>query len=65
MVNGSRGALDFTVQHGAPEKWRRVVDTGRESPDDIREAEQEVVLTSARYAAVPRSGVVLVRLRPS
>ena len=65
MINGYWEALDFTVQEGPPEKWRRVVDTGRDSPDDIREAGQEVALTSAPYAAAPRSVVVLVRPRRS
>ena len=63
MINGYWEALDFTVQEGPPEKWRRVVDTGRESPDDVREAGQEVALTSAPYAAASRSVVVLVRPR--
>ena len=65
MVNGYWEALEFTVQDEAPEKWRRAVDTGRDSPDDIREAGQEVALTSAPYAAAPRSVVVLVRPRRS
>jgi len=65
MVNGYWEALDFTVQDGAPGEWRRVVDTGRESPDDIREPGQELALTSARYAAAPRSVAVLVRPRRS
>ena len=40
-----------------------VVDTGRESPDDIREAGQEVLQTSASYTVGPRSVVVLMRSR--
>lgn len=63
MINGYWEPLDFTVQDGAPGEWRRVVDTGREGPDDIREAGQEAALISARYTAVPRSVVVLVRPR--
>ncbi len=61
MVNAYWGALDFTVQDGAPAEWCRVVDTGRESPDDIREPGQEVPQTSARYTVGPRSVAVLVR----
>lgn len=63
MVNAYWEALDFTVQDGAPARWRRVVDTGRESPDDIREPGQEVLQSSARYTVAPRSVVVLVRPR--
>lgn len=64
-VNGYWEALDSTVQDGAPGEWRRVVDTVRESLDDIRAPGQEAALASARYAAPPRSVVVLVRLRRS
>jgi glycogen operon protein len=63
MVNGYWEALDFTVSDGVAGEWRRVVDTGRESPDDIREPAQEAALASARYAVLPRSVVVLVRPR--
>ena len=64
MVNGSWEALDFTVRDGAPGEWRRVVDTARESPDDIRKPGPEVTLTSARYTVVARSVAVLVLVRP-
>ena len=63
MVNGYWEALDFTVPDGVAGEWRRVVDTGRESPDDIREPAQEAALVSPRYPAPPRSMVVLVRPR--
>jgi glycogen operon protein len=63
MINAGPEALDFTVQEGAPADWRRVVDTGLESPDDIREPGQEAKLTSARYAVAPRSLVVLLHAR--
>jgi glycogen operon protein len=63
MINAYWETLDFTLQDGAPTEWRRVVDTGRESPDDIREPGQEVLQTSASYSVGPRSVVVLVRLR--
>jgi pullulanase/glycogen debranching enzyme len=61
MVNGSSEALDFDLQDGAPEEWRRAVDTGRESPDDIGEPGHAVPLTSPRYPVASRSVVVLVR----
>ena len=63
MVNASPEALDFTVQDRASGEWRRVVDTGRQSPDDIFEPGQEARLTSAGYTVGPRSVVVLLRPR--
>jgi hypothetical protein len=44
-----------------PSEWQRVVDTAQESPDDIREPDRGVALTSARYTVGPRSVVVLMR----
>ena len=61
MINAYWEALDFVVQEGTPAEWRRVVDTGRDSPDDICEPGREVQQTSARYSVGPRSTVVLVR----
>ena len=63
MVNGHWEPLEFVVQEGCPSGWLRVVDTARESPDDIREPDRGVPLTSARYTVGPRSVVVLVRPR--
>jgi glycogen operon protein len=63
MINGYWEALEFAVQEGSPGAWRRAVDTGRESPDDIQEPGGDVPLTSARYTVGPRSTVVLRRPR--
>jgi isoamylase len=63
MVNAYWEPLEFVVQEGRPSEWRRVVDTAQESPDDIRDPDQGLPLTSARYTAGPRSVVVLVRPR--
>ena len=57
--------LEFVVQEGRPTEWQRAVDTGQESPDDIREPGRGVPLSSLRYTAAPRSVVVLVRQRGS
>jgi glycogen operon protein len=65
MVNAYWEPLEFVVQEGRPSEWRRVVDTGQESPDDICDPGRELRLTSARYATSPRSIVVLVRPRRS
>jgi hypothetical protein len=61
MVNAFWEALAFTVQDGAAAEWRRIVDRGRESPDDFRERPRAAPLTSASYVVGPRSVVVLLR----
>jgi glycogen operon protein len=63
MVNAYWEPLAFALQEGAAAEWRRVVDTGRESPDDFREPGYEAPLASARYVVGPRSVAVLVRSR--
>lgn len=63
MVNAYWEPLDFTVQDVDPAEWFRVIDTGRASPEDIREPGREVRQMSARYTVGPRSVVVLVRFR--
>ena len=63
MVSAYWEPLEFVVQEGQPSEWRRVVDTGRESPGDICEPGRELLLTSVRYTVGPRSIVVLVRPR--
>ena len=61
IVNAYWEPIKFVVPEGSPSDWRRVVDTGQESPDDIRESGQEVPLSSTHYTAGSRSIVVLVR----
>jgi glycogen operon protein len=63
MINAYWEPLEFVVQEGRPSEWRRVVDTGQASPDDICDPARELRLTSRRYATSPRSIVVLVRPR--
>jgi glycogen operon protein len=65
MINAYWEPLEFVVQEGRPSEWQRVVDTARESPDDVREPDRGVALTSARYTVGSRSVVVLVRPRSS
>jgi glycogen operon protein len=65
MVNAYWEPLEFAVQEGLPGEWQRAIDTGQESPGDIREPGRRVPLTAARYTAGPRSVVVLVRPRTS
>jgi glycogen operon protein len=61
MINAYWEPLEFVVQEAQPGDWQRIVDTGQESPDDIRERGQGVPLMSKRYVVGPRSIVVLVR----
>jgi glycogen operon protein len=61
MVNAYWEPITFHVQEGPPEGWRRIVDTGRESPDDFVEPGAATALASADYVVGPRSIVVLVR----
>jgi glycogen operon protein len=61
MVNGYWEPLTFTLQEGAASGWRRVVDTGRDSPDDLREPAATTPLPSAAYEVGARSVVVLLR----
>ncbi|MGH7388237.1 MAG: glycogen debranching protein [Candidatus Rokuibacteriota bacterium] len=65
IVNMYWEPLEFAVQEGRPSEWQRAVDTGQESPDDVREPGRGVPLSSLRYTAGPRSVVVLVRQRGS
>jgi glycogen operon protein len=62
MLNGSRGAVSFTVcQPPAGRSWFRVIDTASESPDDFREAgDEEPLGDQLRYPTEPRSAVVLL-----
>jgi glycogen operon protein len=61
MISAYWEPLTFTIQEGAPGTWRRVIDTARESPDDLREPGTEAALGSLTYPVAPRSVVVLIR----
>jgi glycogen operon protein len=61
MLNFGEDALEFTVQEWQDRAWRRCVDTGRPSPEDIAEPGREPVLGSPRYRVEARSVVVLRR----
>jgi glycogen operon protein len=61
MVNAFWEPLTFRIQEGEPGQWRRVIDTGRPSPDDFAEPGAESVVTTAAYEVTARSVVVLVR----
>lgn len=61
MVNAGAEDEIFTVQEGTPAEWRRVVDTGRPSPDDILAESEAPILDSLLCPVGSRSVVVLVR----
>lgn len=59
MINGWWEDLEFSIQEGHAEAWRRVVDTGRPSPDDIVEVGRGAQVGTLRYLVTARSVVVL------
>jgi glycogen operon protein len=60
MINAFWEPLTFTIQNGPAEKWTRVADTSKESPDDFLEPGNERPLVSLTYLVQPRSVVVLL-----
>ncbi len=63
MINAFWEELEFQVQEGTANEWKRVVDTALPSPDDF--SEHGVPLERAKYVVAPRSIVVLLRHRKS
>ncbi len=59
MINAYWQDLVFTIQKGAFDEWRRVADTGLESPDDIAESGDEQSLQNLHYNVKARSVVIL------
>jgi len=63
MINAYWEPLTFALCEGGPAEWVRVVDTTRNSPDDIFEPGHEAPLSTASIRVGPRSIVVLLRNR--
>jgi isoamylase len=63
MINGHWDDCDFVLQDGESSRWRRVVDTGRPSPEDIIEPGQEPKLENEKCRLRGRSIVVLRKER--
>jgi glycogen operon protein len=61
MINAYHEPLCFTIQDNSSGSWKRAIDTGLESPDDIVEPGREVALTSMEYRVQARSVAVLIR----
>jgi len=61
MINAYWEQLEFEVQEGTAQEWKRILDTGLPSPDDF--ADQGLPLERTKYAVTPRSIVVLLRPR--
>jgi len=62
MINAYWQPLDFAVQEGRPQEWKRVVDTFLDSPADFMDPATAPILGSLSYRAQPRSVVVLIRI---
>ncbi len=61
MINGSDQELPFLIQEPPAVRWRRVIDTGLPSPDDICPPESVAPLSNEAYTVKARSVVVLMR----
>jgi isoamylase len=63
MINAYWEELEFHVQEGTAQEWKRIVDTALPSPDDF--SNDGVLLERTQYILAPRSIVVLRRSRKS
>ena len=61
MINAYWEDLEFEIQEGTPEEWKRIVDTALPSPEDF--SAPGLTLKSAKYVVSSRSIVVLLRPR--
>jgi len=61
MINAHWEDRPFTLQEGRADEWRRVVDTGLPSPDDVVEAGKGAALFHGEVLVHARSIVVLER----
>jgi isoamylase len=60
MINAHWEPRRFMIQEGVAGQWRRMVDTGRPSPDDFAEPGTEQQVQETFYHVGPRSVVVLI-----
>jgi isoamylase len=59
MINAYWEDLEFEIQEGTAQEWRRIVDTAQPSSDDF--SEHGLPLERTKYLVSPRSVVVLLR----
>jgi glycogen operon protein len=59
MINAYWEELEFNVQEGTAQEWKKIVDTALPSPDDFSDG--EIPLEQTKYLLAPRSIVVLCR----
>jgi len=59
MINAYWEELEFNVQEGTAQEWKKIVDTALPSPDDF--SDDEIPLEQTKYLLAPRSIVVLCR----
>jgi isoamylase len=63
MINAYWEELEFNVQEGTAQEWKRIVDTALPSPDDF--LDDGIPLEQTKYLLAPRSIVVLCRPKKS
>jgi isoamylase len=63
MINAYWEELEFKVQEGTAQEWKRIVDTALPSPDDF--SDDGIPLERTKYLLAPRSIVVLCRSKKS
>ena len=59
MINAYWEELEFGIQEGTAQEWKRIVDTALPNPDDF--SDRGLPLEQAKYVVAPRSIVVLLR----
>ncbi len=59
MINAYWEVLEFQVQEGTAQEWKKVVDTALPSPDDF--SDDGIPLQQTKCTLAPRSIVVLCR----
>jgi glycogen operon protein len=59
MINAYWEKLEFQIQEGEAQEWKRIVDTALPRPEDF--SDHGVPLGATRYIVAPRSVVILLR----
>src|SRR5262245_13077387 len=61
MINAYWQDLDFTIQEGAPNQWKRIVDTSLPGHSDFTDFSEAIPLIDSVYQVKARSIVILQR----